>query len=179
MASRRVDRRVLAVLEFLSASGLRPTVSARSCTQAPGAAHAASSAGSAQETVAISAANGLPVATRDGPSSIATVVVHKLANLQGAMKPLEIASSTRFAGAPDSVALPGYAGVIQIAFIPLGAGDAHAAGVLSSGGLTPSQWLELVARLGEVPDPTVSAKPSPAAIPDHSGALSSSATEGK
>jgi murein DD-endopeptidase MepM/ murein hydrolase activator NlpD len=178
IATRRVDRRVLAVLEFLSASGLKPTVSARSCTLASAGARAGSSGGSAQEAVAISAANGLPVATRNGPSSIATVLVHKLAALQGVMKPLEIASSTRFAGAPNSVALPGYAGVIQIAFVPLGGGRAHAAGV-SSSGLTPSQWLDLVARLGEVPDPTVDSKPSPAAIPDPSSGLSSSATEGK
>lgn len=34
--------------------------------------------------------------------------------------------------------------------------------------LTPGQWLQLVARLGQIPDPVVSQKPSPAAIPDHS-----------
>ncbi len=34
--------------------------------------------------------------------------------------------------------------------------------------LTPSQWLALLARLGQIPDPVVAAKPSPAAIPDRS-----------
>jgi Transglycosylase SLT domain len=34
--------------------------------------------------------------------------------------------------------------------------------------LTPGQWLALVARFGQIPDPVVAAKPSPAAIPDHS-----------
>jgi hypothetical protein len=34
--------------------------------------------------------------------------------------------------------------------------------------LTPGQWLQLLARLGQIPDPVVAAKPSPAAIPDRS-----------
>jgi Transglycosylase SLT domain len=34
--------------------------------------------------------------------------------------------------------------------------------------LTPSQWLALLSRLGQIPDPVVAAKPSPAAIPDRS-----------
>ncbi len=34
-------------------------------------------------------------------------------------------------------------------------------------GLSPSQWLALVARLGQIPDPAVASTPSPAAIPDN------------
>jgi hypothetical protein len=34
--------------------------------------------------------------------------------------------------------------------------------------LTPGQWLQLLTRLGQIPDPVVASKPSPAAIPDHS-----------
>ncbi len=34
--------------------------------------------------------------------------------------------------------------------------------------LTPGQWLQLLTRLGQIPDPVVAAKPSPAAIADHS-----------
>jgi hypothetical protein len=178
IADGRVDRRVLAALEYLAASGLKPTVSPRSCTQASASARGVPAVGTAQEAVDISAANGLPVGSPHGPTSIATVVVHKLAELQGVMKPLQIASSTRFVGAADSVALPGYARLIHIAFTLIGGGNARSAAVASSG-LTPTQWLKLVARLGEVPDPAVSPKPSSAAIPDHSGTVSSSATEGK
>jgi hypothetical protein len=174
----RADRRVLAALEFLSASGLKPTVSSRSCTQASAAGRGVPPAGVAGDAVDISAINGLPVASPSGPASIATVAARKLAGLQGVMKPLQIASATRLAGVAHTVALPGYAGLIHIAFTPLGGGEAHTAGVIGNG-LTPAQWLELVARLGEVPDPTVSTKPSPAAIPDHPSAVSSSVTEGR
>jgi hypothetical protein len=178
----RVDRRVLAALEFLSVSGLRPTVSARSCTPAAAtAAHGASlrpaqPGGMPGAAVDISAINGIPVVGPGGPGTIATVAVRKLAKLQGVMKPLQIASATRIAGAARSVALPGYAGVIHVAYTPLGGGEAHAASATTTG-LTPAQWLKLVARLGEVPDPTVSPKPSSAAIPDHTSAAS--ATEGR
>jgi Transglycosylase SLT domain len=170
----RTDRRVLAALAFLSASGLKPTVSAHSCTQAPAAGARATLAAGAGAAADISAVNGLAVAGPSGPSSIATVLVHKLGELQGVMRPLQIASSTRFAGAANSVALPGYRGVIHIAFIPLGGASARAAGGFGTG-LTPAQWLKLIARLGEVPDPAVGSKPSPAAIPDSSSTASSGA----
>jgi hypothetical protein len=108
------------------------------------------------------------------------VAVHKLGGLQGVMKPLQIASSTRFAGTMHMLALPGDSGVIEVAFTPLpGAGGAAHSASASNSPLNPAQWLELVARLGEVPDPTVSSKPSPAAIPDNSGAGAHAAGEGK
>lgn len=160
----RVDRRVLAALAFLSASGLRPTVSARSCSQPTASGEALHGAPSGIAAAVIAAVNGSPVAGASGPSSIATVLAHKLSELQGAMRPLQIAGPTRFAGAPTSVALPGFRRAIAVAYVPLGAAQARAAGF--GAGLTPAQWVKLIARLGEVPDPSVSAKPSPAAIPD-------------
>jgi hypothetical protein len=183
IADGRTDRRVLAVLAFLSASGLKPTVSARGCAQGSVAGREAIRPPAAGAAVDIAAVNGLPVAGPTGPTSISTVLVHKLGELQGVMRPLQIASSTRFAGAANSVALPGYRGVIDVAFIPLGGASARAAAGFGAG-LTPAQWLKLVARLGQVPDPAVGSKPSPAAIPDHastasSGAASSGAAGGK
>jgi hypothetical protein len=127
--------------------------------------------------VDISAVNGLPVADAHGPTSIATVLVHKLSELQGATRPLAIASSTRFTGATNSVALPGFKNVIGVSFTPIGGASARAASGFA-GGLAPAQWLKLIARLGQVPDPTVGAKPSSAAIPDPSSA-STASKEGK
>jgi hypothetical protein len=172
----RADRRVLAALEFLSASKLEPTVSSRSCARASAAERGALLATAVGDALDISAIDGLPVTGSNGPSSIAATAVRKLAALQGVMKPLQIASATRIAGAPHSVAMAAYAGVIHVAFTPLGT-SARAAGLRGTG-LTPAQWLKLVARLGEVPDPTVDPKPSPAAIPDHPSAATS-ATRGK
>jgi hypothetical protein len=163
----RVDRRVLGMLEFLSASGLRPSVSARSCTQPSAGGEGLRGASPGIAAAVISAVNGARVVGPSGPSSIATVLVHKLSQLQGVMRPLQIASATRFAGAANSVALPGYRNAIAVGFVPVGGPQARATGF--GAGLSPAQWVKLIARLGEVPDPSVAAKPSPAATPDASG----------
>jgi murein DD-endopeptidase MepM/ murein hydrolase activator NlpD len=179
IAEGRVDRRVLGVLEFLSASGLRPTVSARSCKQPTAAGESLRGASPGIAAAVISAVNGVGVAGPSGPSSIATVLVHKLAQLQGVMRPLQIAAATRFAGAPNSVALPAYRDAIAVGFVPVAGPQASKASNAGFGaGLSPAQWVRLIARLGEVPDPNVSAKPSPAAIPDPSVGASGSAGAG-
>jgi hypothetical protein len=171
----QVDRRVLGALEFLAASALDPTVSGRSCPPAGSRGVDAAQKGTSGDAFDVSALNGVPVADAQGITSAAVVAARKLLALQGAMKPLQIASSTRLTGVPGTVTLPGYSGLLHVSFTPLG--NAHAAGVFSAG-LSPRQWIALVARLGEVPDPTVSAKPSSAAIPDPQGTGSPSAGGG-
>ncbi len=176
IADDRADRRVLAALEFLSASGLSPTVSARSCAQVSAANNGLPSPGVTGQVLDLSAIDGTPVLEVGGPSTLGLAAARKLATLQGVMKPLQIASSMRF-GTLHMTVLASEGNTISVDFAPLVTARAHAAAV-SGSGLTPAQWLALVARLGQVPDPTVSSKPSPAAIPDNSGATSSSA-EGK
>jgi hypothetical protein len=170
----QVDRRVLAALAFLSAAGLQPTVSSHSCPRASASASGFSSVGLVSAAVDISAINGASVLA-DGESTSIAAAVRKLKGLQGVMKPLQLVSSTPLPGLAASASLPGYAGVIHIAFTPPTVAEgAHAARVANSG-LSPAQWLALVARLGEVPDPTVSSKPSSAAIPDPSPAAPAAA----
>ncbi|MGA9315136.1 MAG: lytic murein transglycosylase [Solirubrobacteraceae bacterium] len=176
IADDRADRRVLAALEFLSASGLRPTVSSRSCAQASTAKNGLPSPGVTGQVLDLSAIDGTPVVEAGGPSALGLVAARKLAALQGVMKPLQIASSMRF-GTLHMTVLADEGDTISVDFAPLAIAQAHAAAV-SGSGLTPAQWLALVARLGEVPDPTVSSKPSPASIPDNSG-TASPAAEGK
>jgi hypothetical protein len=173
IADDRADRRVLAALEFLSASGLNPTVSSRSCSPAFTAKNGLPTPGATGQVLDISAIDGTPVLGVDGPSALGLAAARKLAGLQGVMKPQQIASSMRF-GTLHTAVLAGEGDTIGVDFAPLSGAQAHAAAVRGSG-LLPAQWLELVARLGEVPDPTVSSKPSPAAIPDNSGSASSAA----
>jgi len=54
--------------------------------------------------------------------------------------------------------------------------SAHAADAFSSA-ITPGQWVQLIARLGEIPDPKVSSGPSAASIPDKPDAPGSSGGE--
>ena len=58
----QVDRRVLATLEFLSVSGLHPTVSSLRCSHVAAATAANAAESSAGDTVAITAVNGVQLA---------------------------------------------------------------------------------------------------------------------
>jgi hypothetical protein len=168
-----VDRRVLAALEFLSVSGLSPTVAAAGCTHAASAPAAGNAIGAAAgDTVDISAIDGVPVAGHEGAGSATDIAVRRLLRLQGTMKPAEIVSANSYPGSDNTLTLPGYRGLIHIAFASASAarGGARARassiGSVSGSPLTPSQWLQLIAQIGEIPEPNVSSKPSAAAIPD-------------
>jgi murein DD-endopeptidase MepM/ murein hydrolase activator NlpD len=168
----RVDRRVLAMLEYLSVSGLRPTVSGLPCaarTPAALAANAPAKAGA--EAVDITAVNGVSMAGHQGAGSIADTTVRKLLMLQGLARPQRIVSLMGYPGAAAALASPSARAAIHVAFGTLGAGGARSA-ALSASGLTPNEWIELLDRLGEIPDPTVGAGHSSAAIPDGAGASS-------
>ena len=166
----RVDKRVLAVLEYLSVSGLKPTVSGLQCpgaTTAQEAAYVPASASS--EAVDITAVNSIAIAGHQGAGSITDTTVRKLLMLQGVNRPQKIVSLTSYPGAAGAEANPDAADHIRIAFGASGSGSAHSAGLVYSG-LAPSDWVKLISRLGEIPDPSVSRGPSSAAIPDSAAA---------
>jgi hypothetical protein len=163
-----VDRRVLAALEFLSVSGLSPTVSAAGCAHgksAPGAGNAIGAA--AGDALDISAIDGIPIAGHEGQGSLTDIAVRRLLRLQGTMKPAQIVSAFSYPGTDNTLTVPGYRGMIHVVFATAGAPRAGARAARVSGSpLTPSQWLQLIAQIGEIPEPSVSSKPSAAAIPD-------------
>jgi murein DD-endopeptidase MepM/ murein hydrolase activator NlpD len=162
----RVDKRVLAMLEYLSVSGLRPTASGLPCAgSTPAAAAAYAPASASSVAVDITAINGVPIAGHQGPGSLADETVRKLLMLQGLARPQRVLSSMSYPGAAAAIDSPTAADAIHVAFAALGTPGAHAA-ALSSSGLTPSEWIELIDRLGEIPDPTVGSGHSSAAIPD-------------
>jgi murein DD-endopeptidase MepM/ murein hydrolase activator NlpD len=164
--SGRVDKRVLATLEYLSVSGLRPTVSGLKCdVPAQAAAAANAPAGADSESVRITAVNGVPIAGHQGPGSIADTTVRKLLMLQGVNRPRRIVSLMSYPGVAVASASASASDDIEVGFRSPTAAVAHGA-ALADTVLKPSQWIQLIARLGEIPDPTVAAGPSPAAIPD-------------
>jgi hypothetical protein len=169
----QVDRRVLATLEFLSVSGLHPTVSSLACSRGAPVTAANATETSAGDAIEIAAVNGIAIAGHQGPGSIADITVRKLLSLQGTMKPSRIVSLLSYPYAGNTLAAPGHGNSIQIAFAPLAngarpAGRAKSAGAFSTA-ITPGQWIQLIARLGEIPDPKVGSGPSTASIPDHPG----------
>jgi hypothetical protein len=162
----RIDKRVLAALEYLSVSGLKPTVAGLRCNHSSAAVAIANAPATADAyAISITAVNDVPIAGHQGQGSIADATVRKLLMLQGISRPRRIVSLESYPGAPVAVANPSARTALALTFsAPSGAAQA-AAGASSS--LAPSDWIKLVARLGEIPDPTVGHGPSTAAIPDN------------
>jgi murein DD-endopeptidase MepM/ murein hydrolase activator NlpD len=166
----RVDKRVLALLEYMSVSGLKPTVAGLKCPAAAASAGAANApAASSAVALDITAVNGVPVAGHQGQGSITDAAVRRLLMLQGAARPQRIASLLAYPGDAVAFATPGARDAIHVAFSAT-SGSARTAGLAPGSALSPSEWTKLVARLGEIPDPTVSRAPSSAALPDNPGA---------
>ena len=170
----QIDRRVLATLEFLEVSGLKPTVSALQCGHSELTTAGNISEHSTGDAVDISEINGIPIVGHQGPGSITDTTIRKLLTLQGTMKPHQIISLMTYPGADNTLAMADHYNHIHVGFRPLFAESARLGGSLTSS-ITPSQWIKLIARLGEIPDPSVSSGPSAAAIPVHAGAAAGSA----
>ena len=161
----KIDRRVLAVLEFLSVSGLQPTVSALKCAHAGSAIRAFAAEYKSGEAVDISAVNGIPVSGHSGPGSIAQRTIAKLLSLQGTVKPVQITVPRARHNAANTLLVPGPYKQIHISFQMPYSSNARLAKAVNSV-LSASQWIALISRLGEIPNPTVGSGPSAEAIPD-------------
>ncbi|HST32113.1 MAG TPA: lytic murein transglycosylase [Solirubrobacteraceae bacterium] len=160
----QIDRRVLATLEFLAVSGLKPTVSALKCGHSELTAEGNVSEHSTGDAVDISEINGIPIVGHQGPGSITDTTIRKLLTLQGSMKPHQIISLMSYPGTDNTLAKADHYNHIHVGFMPFA--QASLAGSLTSS-ITPGQWIKLIARLGEIPDPAVANGPSAAAIAVH------------
>jgi len=172
----QIDRRVLATLEFLEVSGLKPTVSVLKCGHSDLPTEGGVSAHSTGNAVDISQINATPIRGHQGPGSITDATIRKLLTLQGSMKPHQIVSLMSYPGTDNTLAMADHYNHIHVGFKPLFTPGATLAGVFSSA-ITPSEWIKLIARLGEIPNPAVHSGPSAASIPDQPGAAKASGRE--
>jgi len=151
-----VDRRVLATLEFLSASGLRPTVTSMRCGHSYLTASGNVSEHSSGDAVDIAKINGIPILGHQGAGSITDITIRRLLTLQGVMEPHQIISLMTYPGADNTLSLPDHADHIHVGFRPLG----QAASQKFDSVLKPGQWTKLIDRLNSLENPTVSLQPS-------------------
>ncbi len=164
IASGAIDRRVLATIEFLTASGLKPTISSLKSGHSILSKSGNVSEHSTGSAVDIAKINGIPIIGHQGEGSITDVTIRRLLTLQGTMKPHQIISLMKFAGTDNTLVLPDHADHIHLGFRPLYAAGSKAGRQLDAV-LKPSQWIKLIGRLGEIENPEVLTKPSAAAIP--------------
>ena len=101
-----IDRRVLAVIEFLSASGLDPDVSGLECGHSANGATGTDAAGATGASVDITKINGIPILGHQQPGSIADMTIRRLLTLQGSMRPNQIVSDISYKAQPNTLALP-------------------------------------------------------------------------
>jgi hypothetical protein len=158
-----IDRRVLATLEFLSASGLKPSVTSLECGHGLMTASGNISEHSSGSAVDIAAINGIPILGHQGEGSITDMTIRRLLTLQGTMKPHQIISLMTFDGADNTLSLPDHADHIHVGFRPLYGSDSKLGRQLNSA-LKPKQWIKLIDRLGQIDNPKVLTSPSKYAI---------------
>jgi soluble lytic murein transglycosylase-like protein len=183
VATGAIDRRVLAVLAFLSRSGLKPTVTGLHCGQSPVTSSGAVSAAYQGDAAEISAINGTALAGHQGAGTITDHTIRTLLTLPAEFLPGTILSLMRYPGAPSTHADSSYWNRIRLEFRPAAASVALAPAAAGAGAharasrlaavplfntssLTAAQWNQLVSRIGSLPVPTVAPKPTSAAIPD-------------
>ncbi len=169
-----IDRRVLAALEFLAASGLEPTVTSLRCGHGYYTAGGSVSHHSSGNAVDIAKINGVPIIGNQGAGSITDLTVRRLLTLQGTLRPAQIISLMRYDDAENTLALADHADHIHLGFRPE-IDPTTAEGRQLQSVLRPSQWIKLIDRLGQIDNPTVSVRPSkyaigPSAPPRASGA---------
>jgi membrane-bound lytic murein transglycosylase B len=185
VASGKVDSRVLALLSFLSRSGLEPTVSALRCGQSQFSAAGTPSAAARGDAVSISAINGVPVVGHQGPGTITDLTIRALLTVPSGFVPAEIVSLMHYPGSANTRAERSHSKEISIVFAapaksgaainPKAAakaahsaksGAAAPAPVVTTSTLSAADWTSLIARIGGLPVPKVPSKPTKSAIPD-------------
>ena len=158
-----IDRRVLATLEFLAASGLKPTVTSLKCGHGFFTSSGNVSQHSSGNAVDIAMVNGIPIIGHQGEGSITELTIQRLLTLQGTMKPDQIISLMTFEGADNTLAMADHDDHIHVGWKPLYGTNSKAAKQVNAV-LKPKQWIKLIDRLKEIDNPEVRLQPSKYAV---------------
>jgi hypothetical protein len=158
--SGQIDRRVLATMLYLASNGLKPTITALKCGHSLMTASGNVSEHSTGTAMDIGAINGIIIRpSTQGPGSITDVTIQALLKLQGTMKPHQIISLMTFQGADNTLAMADHDDHIHVGWRPMYGANRQAARQINAV-LKPDQWIKLIARLGDIDNPTVREQPS-------------------
>jgi murein DD-endopeptidase MepM/ murein hydrolase activator NlpD len=92
IASGRIDRRILAVLEYLVSKGFRPAITSLECGHGTLTSSGYVSEHSSGNAVDIAAIDGVPVTGHQGPGTLADALIKTVLRLQGTMQPHQVIS---------------------------------------------------------------------------------------
>jgi hypothetical protein len=159
----QIDRRVLAVLEYLRSKGFTLTITALKCGHSYLTSSGNVSEHSTGDAVDIAEINGVPVTGHQGPGTLVDELIKDVLQLQGVMHPHQVISLEDLPG-ETSFALPDHYDHVHIGYHPLASETSEET---FSDLLKPSQWQRLITRLGQIENPEVPIKPSKSALPDN------------
>jgi hypothetical protein len=160
----QIDRRVLAVLEYLRSKGLTLTITALKCGHSILTTSGNVSEHSTGDAVDIAVINGVPVTGHQGPGTLVDELIRDVLALQGTMHPHQVISLEDLPG-ETSFALPDHYDHVHIGYYAV-ATEANPLGSEFSALLKPEQWQRLIGRLGEIENPEVPIGPSKYSVPD-------------
>ena len=118
IATGQIDRRVLAMLEYLVARGYRLTITSLKCGHSVMTTSGNVSAHSTGDAVDIAQVNGIPILGNQGQGSITEAVINDLLKLQGTMAPAQIISLMEMGG--PTFAMGDHADHIHVGYTPDG-----------------------------------------------------------
>jgi hypothetical protein len=164
IATGQIDRRVLAVLEYLVSKGFKMTITSLKCGHSIMSSSGYVSEHSTGDAVDIAVIDGVPVTGHQGPGTLVDQLIRDVLQLQGTMHPHQVISLEDLPG-ETSFALPDHYDHVHIGYRPIAGPSDQQFNAL----LKPDQWQRLTNRLDEIKNPRVSPTPSPYALPDSQG----------
>ncbi|HEX4308180.1 MAG TPA: lytic murein transglycosylase [Solirubrobacterales bacterium] len=159
----KIDRRVLAVLEYLRSKGFTLRISALECGHSLLTEGGNVSEHSTGDAVDIAEINGVNVTGHQGPGTLVHQLIEDVLQLQGPMQPHQVISLEDFPG-EVSFAEASHYDHVHIGYRPVEAGNPLEAAYQAL--LKPTQWAHLINRLGKIENPTVPIEPSKYSLPD-------------
>ncbi len=161
IASGFTDRRILAMLAYLSSEGFELTVTSLTCGHGFLTTSGNVSEHSTGDAVDIAAIDGVPVTGHQGPGTVTDDLIRTVLQLQGTMHPHQVISLEDLPG-PTSIAMADHHDHVHVGYHPI----EGALGAQYSALLKPDQWQRLIDRLGQIENPEVPVKPSEFSLPD-------------
>jgi transglycosylase-like protein with SLT domain/peptidase M23-like protein len=162
IATGQIDRRVLAMLEYLRSKGFELTITALKCGHSFLTTSGNVSEHSTGDAVDIAVINGTPVTGNQGPGTVTDELIRDVLALQGTMQPHQVISLEDLPG-ETSFAMADHYDHVHVGYHALEGGALEAQ---FSALLKPDQWQRLIGRLGQIENPEVPIKPSRFSLPD-------------
>ncbi len=158
----QIDRRTMALLEYLAQRGYRLTITSLKCGHSVYTSAGSISHHSSGNAVDIAAINGQPVLGNQGPGTITEAMVRDVLALQGTMEPSQVISLMDFGG--PSFAMADHDDHVHVGYTPV-YGPGSSPDKQFSQILKPEQWKRLIDRIAEIDNPKVPTSPSRFSLP--------------